>query len=82
VLELHLHEGNDDNEARLHWASALGLVDPHFYATFVKPAGTGHRKNHLVHGVCRVSMTKSSDAFHRTMAWIEVIADLYPNLPR
>lgn len=82
VLELHLHEGNDDTEARLFWAAALGLVDPTFYATFVKPAGTGHRKNHLVHGVCRVSMAKSSDAFHRTMAWIDVIADLYPSLPR
>jgi hypothetical protein len=82
VLELHLHEGNDDTEARLFWASALGLVDPPFYATFVKPAGTGHRKNHLVHGVCRVSMAKSSDAFYRTMAWIDVIADLYPSLPR
>jgi hypothetical protein len=82
VLELHLHEGNNDTEARLFWASALGLVDPPFYATFVKPAGTGHRKNKLVHGVCRVSMTKSSDAFHRTMSWIDVLADLYPSLPR
>jgi len=77
VLELHLHEGNDDGKARLHWASALGLVDPPFYATFVKPAGTGHRKNNLIHGVCRVSMTKSTDAFHRTMAWIDVVADFY-----
>jgi hypothetical protein len=82
VLELHLHEGNDENAARLFWASALGLVDPPFYATFVKPAGTRHRKNKLVHGVCRVSMSKSSDAFHRTMSWIDVIADLYPSVPR
>jgi len=82
VLELHLHEGNDDTAARRFWASALGLVDPPFYSTFVKPAGTGHRKNKLVHGVCRVSMSKSSDAFHRTMAWIDVIADLYPSVPR
>ena len=82
VLELHMHEGNEDAGARLFWASALGLVDPPFHATFVKPAGTGHRKNHLVHGVCRVSMTKSSDAFHRTMAWIDVVADLYLSRPR
>ena len=75
VLGLHLHEGNDDTLARSHWASTLELIDPRFYPTFIKPAGTGHRKNHLKHGVCRVSMTKSTDAFHRTMAWIDAIAD-------
>ena len=75
VLSLHLHEGNDDKLARSHWASILGVMDPRFYPTFVKPSGTGHRKNNLKHGVCRVSMTKSTDAFHRTMAWIDAIAD-------
>jgi hypothetical protein len=67
---------------RLFWASSLGLTAPRFYATFVKPAGTGHRKNRLVHGVCRVSMVKSADAFYRTMTWIDVVADLYRSLPR
>lgn len=75
VLELHLHEGNDETLARSYWASALGLIEPRFYPTFIKPAGTGHRKNKLKHGVCRVSMTKSTDAFQRTMAWIDAIAD-------
>jgi hypothetical protein len=28
VLELHLHEGNDDKRARSHWAATLGLRDP------------------------------------------------------
>jgi hypothetical protein len=81
VLELHLHEGNDDMLARSHWTAALGLTDPRFYPTFIKPAGTGHRKNNLKHGVCRVSMTKSTDAFHRTMAWIDAIAD-FPRTSR
>ncbi len=30
--------------------------------TFIKPEGTGHRKNHLPYGVCRVSMRKSANA--------------------
>lgn len=75
-------KGNDESEARLFWTSSLGLIAPRFYATFVKPAGTGHRKNRLVHGVCHVSMVKSTDAFHRTMIWIDVVADLYRSLPR
>ena len=81
VLGLHLREGNDDLLARSHWTSTLELIDPRFYPTFIKPAGTGHRKNNLKHGVCRVSMTKSTDAFHRTMAWIDAIAD-FPGASR
>ena len=77
VLALHLHEGNDDSGAQAHWASHLGLVDSHFYPTFIKPAGTGHRKNKLSRGVCRVSVRRSTDAFHRTMGWIDTIANLY-----
>ncbi|MGQ0849751.1 MAG: hypothetical protein ACT4OP_11650 [Actinomycetota bacterium] len=77
VLSLHLHEGNSDEESRSHWASRLGLTNPDFHKTFVNPAGTGHRKNKLAHGVCRVVVRRSGDAFHRTMAWIDAIAELY-----
>ena len=77
VLALHLHEGNDDEEARRHWAARLGLDDPDFYRTFIKPAGTGHRKNKHAHGVCRVRVRRSSDAFQKTMAWIETVADVF-----
>lgn len=69
VLALHLHEGNDDDAARRWWAAALGLHDPEFTKTFVKPSGTGHRKNRLHHGVCRVVMRRSADAWHATMGW-------------
>lgn len=77
VLSLHLHEGNDDAFARSYWASRLGLERPQFYPTFVKPAGTGHRNNKLLQGVCCVSVRKSTDAFYRTMSWIENVAQLY-----
>jgi len=76
VLALHLHEGNDDAAARRWWTEALDLADADFTRTFIKPAGTGHRKNHLRHGVCRVLLRRSADAWHATMAWIGVIAEL------
>jgi hypothetical protein len=74
-LQLHLHEGNDESEARSYWRAETGLTTANFHKTFIKPKGTGHRKNHLRHGVCTVKMRRCSDAWQRTMVWIEVVAD-------
>lgn len=74
VLALHLHQGNDDAEAKAWWKGALQLPNAAFHKTFIKPAGTGHRKNHLAQGVCRVMMRRSGDAWHRTMGWIDTLA--------
>lgn len=74
VLSLHLHEGNDEASAMSFWRDATGLPDARFTKTFIKPAGTGHRKNKLVYGVCRVQMNRSTDAWWRTMAWIDSLA--------
>jgi hypothetical protein len=73
VLSLHLHEGNDEFAARRWWAETLGLEAAEFTKTFIKPVGTGHRKNRLEQGVCRVCMRRSADAWHRTMTWIQVV---------
>ena len=81
VLALHLHHGNDDLEARAWWRRQLQMPNAPFHKTFIKPPGTGHRKNHLVHGVCRVLMRRSGDAWHRTMAWIDEVAVEYANSP-
>ena len=57
VPKLNLHEGNDEVAARGLWARELSLPDARFYKTFIKPGGTGHRKNHLKLGVCAVIAT-------------------------
>jgi hypothetical protein len=73
-LQLHLHEGNDDVRARTHWQVETGLTDAHFYKSFIKPAGTGHRKNRLMHGVCTVRMRRPADAWNIVMEWIDAFA--------
>lgn len=73
VLKLNLHHGNDEPAARRFWAFELGLAAPEFYKTFIKPEGTGHRKNHLRHGVCDVRVRRGTDAFHRAMGWISAL---------
>ena len=73
VLSMHLHEGNDETAARSYWRQAIGLREARFTKTFIKARGTGHRKNHLEHGVCRVRVLQSADAWNKIMTWIEVI---------
>lgn len=81
VLALHLHYGNDEAAAKEYWARALDLDTPQFHKTFIKPPGTGHRKNHLAQGVCRVMLRSSGNAYHRTMAWIETLPEaLQPHI--
>jgi hypothetical protein len=78
VLQLHLHEGNDETHAKDAWITALPLdpAEASFHRTFIKPKGTGYRKNHLAHGVCRVRLRRGTDAFIRTMVWIETLAPI------
>jgi len=73
--KINLHADNDEPAARRWWSSQLGLPLEAFNKTFIKPDGTGHRKNHLSHGVCMVAKRKSADAFHATKAWIAFLQE-------
>jgi hypothetical protein len=80
-LSLHLHEGNDESAARSYWGHVTGLSDAKFTKTFIKPRGTGHRKNRLAYGVCRVAVLRSTDHRHRTMAWIDRVSATWGSMP-
>jgi hypothetical protein len=71
AASLNLHVDNDEPRAKRYWSAELGIDLGRFTKTFIKPDGTGHRKNHLAHGVCRVSMRKSTDAWITTLVWVE-----------
>ena len=75
VLALHLHEGNDPAVAKQYWSGELLLDRARYTKSHLKPRGTGHRKNHLPHGVCRVRVCRSGDSWHRVMAWIDAYAE-------
>ena len=76
-LHLHLHEGNDEPAARAFWMDETGLADANFHRTFIKPAGTGHRKNHLEHGVCTVKLRRPSDPWNTVMEWIDAVSEQF-----
>ena len=68
---LNLHANNDEQVALLSWQRDLGLSRDDFTRSYIKPDGTGHRKNHLPHGVCRVRLRRGTDAFLKTMVWVD-----------
>ena len=70
---LNLHADNDEQAAKAHWMVELGLGLSDFTKTFIKPNGTGHRKNHLRTGVCMLKKRKSANALHTTLAWVEFL---------
>ncbi|MEX1126870.1 MAG: hypothetical protein WD895_08475 [Acidimicrobiia bacterium] len=73
-IQLHLHQGNDEARAMSHWVAETGLTEANFHRTFIKPPGTGHRKNHLEHGICTVKVRACSDAWNVAMEWIDTLA--------
>ena len=77
AASLNLHFDNEEPAARRFWSTELGIALEDFTKTFIKPDGTGHRKNHLATGVCRVTMRRSTDAFLATVAWIDFIKEHY-----
>lgn len=75
TARLNIHADNDEPGARRWWAKELSLELQDFTKSFVKPDGTGHRKNHLAAGVCLLRKRRSADAFHTTMAWVEFLQE-------
>ncbi|HYJ24788.1 MAG TPA: hypothetical protein VE027_07275 [Acidimicrobiia bacterium] len=76
---INLHFDNDEQAAKSFWSAELGIDSARFTKTFIKPDGTGHRKNHLRSGVCRVTMKRSTDAFITTMAWVDFVRASFRN---
>jgi hypothetical protein len=76
-LHLHLHEGNDERKAMRYWKAETGLVNANFHKTFIKPKGTGHRKNHLLQGICTVKLRRAADPWNIIMEWIDSITERF-----
>jgi len=76
---LNLHAQNDEPAAREWWSSQVDIELEDFTMTYIKPNGTGHRKNHLPYGVCTLIKRRSTDAYVITMAWIEFLQRHYGN---
>lgn len=79
--KLNLHAMNDEARARQWWSEQLSVDLSDFTKTYIKPDGTGHRKNHLPYGVCTLYKRRSTDAFYVTTAWIGFLQTEYGGYP-
>lgn len=75
TVRLHLHDGQDEAERKALWLAATGVPKDQFGKTFIKPEGTGHRKNILYQGTAEVCVRRSTDLFHRVMGWIDSLSE-------
>ncbi len=76
---LNLHADNDEPRARAWWSEQLDVPLEDFTKSYLKPDGTGHRKNHLPHGVCTLVKRRSTNALESTTAWIEFLQKRFGN---
>ena len=80
TAKLHLHSGQDEGERLRCWAEVTGIPLENFRKTFVKPEGTGHRKNRLYNGTVLIRVPRSSALLHRVSGWTDAVAARYASL--
>ena len=53
-LHLHLHSGQKERNMKKFWAQLTGIPQSNFQKSFVKPEGSGYRKNKLYNGTIKI----------------------------
>jgi hypothetical protein len=78
---LHIHKHDNDLTIKKYWSKLTGIPLQNFGKSFIKPPGTGHRKNILPYGIIRIQVYgRGMENFrHRIMTWIEEISRLIIN---
>lgn len=73
---LNIHANQNDMRIKKYWSRITGIPLGNFGKSYIKPEGTGHRKNILHNGVIKIGVN-NEDLRHRIMGWIE---ELYSNI--
>ncbi len=67
---LHLHDGQNEKKIKRYWSKLTQVPENRFGKTYIKPEGTGHRKNKLYNGTIRISMY-NKNLLYKVLAWID-----------
>ncbi len=72
---LHIHTNDNDLEIKKYWSNLTGIPLKNFGKSFIKPVGTGQRKNLLPHGIIRIQICGRGieNTRHRIMTWVQQI---------
>jgi hypothetical protein len=80
TLALHLHDGQNESERKDFWSRITRIPVTQFRKTWIKPEGTGHRKNVLYNGTARVRVSRSGALLHRVLGWIDFVSQSQASL--
>lgn len=75
-VQLHLHNGQDEKKMKQFWSSVTKLPLKQFHKSYVKPEGTGHRKNRLYYGTVKIRIC-DKNLLHKILGWIEGVKDQF-----
>jgi len=69
---LNIHANQNDKKIKKYWSKITDISLNRFGKSYIKPEGTGHRKNILHNGVIGVGVG-NEDLRHKIMAWIKAL---------
>jgi hypothetical protein len=67
---IYYHLGQDELEIKKYWSEITGISLQNFHKSIFKKEGTGHRKNLLYNGTCKIRVC-NCDLLHKILANIE-----------
>jgi predicted transcriptional regulator len=67
---IYFHAGQDERMIKKYWSDITGIPLCQFHKSIFKKEGTGHRKNILYNGTCKIRVC-DSNLLNKVLAWIE-----------
>lgn len=74
-IALHVHGGQEEDERVRFWSRATSIPIEQFRKTYIKPEGTGHRKNRLYNGTASVTVRGGATLVRHVLGWIEAYSE-------
>jgi len=62
-IHLHLHTGQNENKMKRYWSDMTKVPLDNFHKSFVKPEGSGYRKNHLYNGTVKLRVKRKGSTY-------------------
>lgn len=59
-IHMHLHTGQNEENMKKYWSQLTGVPLANFQKSFIKPEGSGYRKNVLYNGTVKLRMSGAS----------------------
>lgn len=63
TIHLHLHSGQDEEKMKKYWSTLTGVPRKNFIKSFIKPEGSGYRKNILYNGTVKLTPRGSGSTY-------------------